>query len=56
VEKQPEEFVTLVDKLVYGTLADPFTPEHVKDVNDLEKKRHDVLKEEKRVDKLAMLR
>jgi hypothetical protein len=47
VEHRPEDFVTPVDKIVYDTLGDPITPEYVKDVNDLEKKRREVLKEAK---------
>jgi hypothetical protein len=31
--------MTLLDKVVYGTLEDPITPDYVRDVNDLEKKR-----------------
>jgi hypothetical protein len=53
VEQRLEDFVTPTDKIVYGTLADPITPEYVKDVNDLEKKRREVLKEMKRVEKMG---
>jgi hypothetical protein len=53
VEQRPEDFVTPVDKIVYGTLGDPVTPDYVKDVNDLEKKRRKVLKEAKRVKKMG---
>jgi hypothetical protein len=42
-----------VDKVVYGILADPITPEYFKDMTDLEKKRRDVLKEAKRIEKLG---
>jgi hypothetical protein len=35
----PEDFTTPLDKVVYETLADPITPDYVRDVNDLEKKR-----------------
>jgi hypothetical protein len=45
----PEDFETPLDKVVYGTLADPITPDNVRDVNDLEKKRQAILKEAKRV-------
>jgi hypothetical protein len=45
--------VTPVEKIIYGTLGDPITPEYVKDVNNLEKKRHEVLKEAKRVEKMG---
>jgi hypothetical protein len=38
---------------VYGTLADPITPDYVRDVNDLEKKRRAILKEAKRVEKMG---
>jgi hypothetical protein len=49
----PEDFMTLLDKVVYGTLADPITPDYVRDVNDLEKKRRAILKEAKRVKKMG---
>jgi hypothetical protein len=52
-ERRPEDFVTPADKIIYGTLADPITPDYFKDVTDLEKKRHDVLKEAKRIEKLG---
>jgi hypothetical protein len=42
-----------VDKIVYGTLGDPITPDYVRDVNDLEKKRREILKEAKRVEKMG---
>jgi hypothetical protein len=42
-----------MDKIVYGTLGDPITPDYVKDVNDLEKKRREILKEAKRVEKMG---
>jgi hypothetical protein len=32
-------YTTLMDKVVYGTLGDPITPDYVRDVNDLEQKR-----------------
>jgi hypothetical protein len=28
-----------LDKVIYGTLANPITPDYVRDMNDLEKKR-----------------
>jgi hypothetical protein len=49
----PEDFTTLLDKVVYRTLADPITPDYVRDVNDLEKKRQAILKEAKRVEKMG---
>jgi hypothetical protein len=49
----PEDFTTLLDKVVYGTLADPITPDYVRDMNDLEKKRRAFLKEAKRVEKMG---
>jgi hypothetical protein len=52
-DQRPEDFTTPLDKIVYGTLADPITPDHVRDVNDLEKKRRVVLKEAKRVEKMG---
>jgi hypothetical protein len=39
VVHHPKDFMTPVDKVIYGTLGDPITPDYVKDVNDLEKKR-----------------
>jgi hypothetical protein len=52
-DQYPEEFTTPLDKVVYGTLADPITPDYVRDVNDLEKKRRALLKEAKRVEKMG---
>jgi hypothetical protein len=49
----PEEFVTPLDKIVYGTLVDPITPEYFKNVTELENKRRDVLKKAKRIEKLG---
>jgi hypothetical protein len=49
----PEDFTTTLDKVIYGTLGDPITPEYVRDVNDLEKKRQAILKEAKRVEKMG---
>jgi hypothetical protein len=48
-----EDFTTPLDKVIYGTLADPITPNYVRDMNDLEKKRRAVLKEAKRVEKMG---
>jgi hypothetical protein len=45
--QHPEDFTTPLDKVVYETLADPITPDYVRDVNDLEKKRRALLKEAK---------
>jgi hypothetical protein len=42
-----------LDKVVYGTLVEPITPNYVRDVNDLEKKRRAILKEAKRVEKMG---
>jgi hypothetical protein len=42
-----------MDKIVYGTLGDPITPDYVRDVNDLEKKRREILKEAKCVEKMG---
>jgi hypothetical protein len=50
---RPEDFTTPVDKIVYGTLVDPITPDYVKDVNDLEKKRREILREAKQVEKMG---
>jgi hypothetical protein len=48
-----EYFTTLMDKVVYGTLGDPITPDYVRDMNDLEQKRRAILKEAKRVEKMG---
>jgi hypothetical protein len=45
--------IITVPPFIYGTLGDPITPEYVKDVNDLEKKRREVLKEAKQVEKMG---
>jgi hypothetical protein len=50
---RPEDFTTPVDKIIYGTLVDPITPDYVKDVNDLEKKRREILREAKQVKKMG---
>jgi hypothetical protein len=39
VVHRPEDFTTPMDKVIYGTLGDPITPDYVRDVNDLEQKR-----------------
>jgi hypothetical protein len=44
-----------MDKIVYGTLGDPITPNYIRDVNDLEKKRREILKEAKRVQKMGKM-
>jgi hypothetical protein len=36
-----EDFTTPMDKIAYGTLGDPITPDYIRDVNDLEKKRRE---------------
>jgi hypothetical protein len=51
--QRPEDFMTLMDKIIYGTLGDPMTPDYIRDVNDLEKKRREILKEAKRVEKMG---
>jgi hypothetical protein len=43
----PEDFTTSMDKVIYGTLGDPITPDYVRDVNDPEQKRRAILKEAK---------
>jgi hypothetical protein len=48
-----EDFTTPMDKVIYGTLGDPITPDYVRDVNDLEQKRRAILKEAKRVEKMG---
>jgi hypothetical protein len=53
VEHRPKDFVTPMDKIVYDTLGDPITPKYVKDVNNPEKNRREVLKEAKRVEKMG---
>jgi hypothetical protein len=52
-DQHPEDFTTPLDKVVYGTLADPITPDYVRDVNNLKKKRRALLKEAKRVEKMG---
>jgi hypothetical protein len=42
-----------MDKFIYGTLGDSITPDYVRDVNDLEQKRREILKEAKRVKKMG---
>jgi hypothetical protein len=49
----PEDFTTPMEKIVYGTLGDPVTPDYIRDVNDQEKKRREILKEAKRVKKMG---
>jgi hypothetical protein len=53
VVHRPEDFTTPMDKVVYGTPGDPITPDYVRDVNDLEQKRREILKEAKRVEKMG---
>jgi hypothetical protein len=53
VVHRPEDFMTPMDKVVYGTLGDPIPPDYVRDVNDLEEKRREILKEAKRVEKMG---
>jgi hypothetical protein len=45
--------MTPLNKVIYGTLVEPITPDYVRDVNDLEKKRRALLKEAKRVEKMG---
>jgi cell division septum initiation protein DivIVA len=42
-----------MNKVIYGTLGDPITPDYVRDVNDLEQKRREILKEAKRIEKMG---
>jgi hypothetical protein len=53
VVHHPEDFTTPVDKVIYGTLGDPITPDYVRDVNDLKQKGRAILKEAKRVEKMG---
>jgi hypothetical protein len=53
VGHHPEDFTTPLDKVVYGTLAYPITPDYVRGVNDLKLKRRAILKEAKRVKKMG---
>jgi hypothetical protein len=53
VVHHPEDFMTPLDKVIYGTLADPITPDYVRDVNDLKNKSRAILKEAKRVEKMG---
>jgi hypothetical protein len=36
---RPEDFTTPMDKVIYGTLADPITLDYSRDVNNLEQMR-----------------
>jgi CRISPR/Cas system CSM-associated protein Csm4 (group 5 of RAMP superfamily) len=49
---RPEDFMTSMDKVFYGTLGDPITPDYVRDVNNLEQKRREIPKEAKQVEKM----
>jgi hypothetical protein len=51
VVQNPQDFTTPMDKVIYGTLGDPITPDYVKNMNDIEQKRREILKEAKRVEK-----
>jgi hypothetical protein len=42
-----------MENIIYGTLGDPITPDYIRHVNDLEKKRREILKEAKRVEKMG---
>jgi hypothetical protein len=53
VVHNPEDFMTPMDKVIYGTLGNPITPDYVRNVNDLEQKRRDILKEAKCVEKMG---
>jgi hypothetical protein len=50
---RPENFTTPMDKVIYGTVGDPIIPDYVRDVNDLVQKRREILKDAKRVEKMA---
>jgi hypothetical protein len=50
---RPEDFMTPIDKNIYRTLGDPITHDYVRDVNDLEKKRREILKEAKCMEKMG---
>jgi cell division septum initiation protein DivIVA len=51
--QRPEDFTTLMDKIIYGTLGDPITRDYIRDVNDLEKKRREILKDAKRFENMG---
>jgi hypothetical protein len=53
VVHRPEDFTTPMDKVIYETLGDPITPDYVRDVNDVEQKRREILKEVKHVEKMG---
>jgi hypothetical protein len=53
VVHHPEDFMTPMDKVIYGSLGDPITPDYARDMNDLEQKRRAILKEAKRVEKMG---
>jgi hypothetical protein len=42
-----------MEKVIYGTLGDPITLDYVRDVNNLEQKRQEILKEAKRIEKMG---
>jgi hypothetical protein len=48
-----EDFMTPMDKVIYRTLGDPITPDYIRNMNDLEQKRREILKEAKRVKKMG---
>jgi hypothetical protein len=49
----PEDFIFPMDKVIYGTLGDPITPNYVRNMNNLEQKRREILKEAKCVEKMG---
>jgi hypothetical protein len=49
----PEDFTNPMDKVIYGTLGDPMSPDYVRNMNNLEQKRQAILKEAKRVEKMG---
>jgi hypothetical protein len=53
---RPEDFTAQMDKVFYGTLGDPITPDYVENVNDLEQKRREILKEAKAKAQRAAMR
>jgi hypothetical protein len=47
-DRPAQDFITPMDNVMYGSLLiDSITPEHFKDISDLDKKRRDILKDAK---------
>jgi hypothetical protein len=53
VVHNPEDFTTPMDTVVYETLGYPIALDYVRNVNDLEQKRREILKEAKHIKKMG---